>query len=247
MATVYERSLSHSDHLNTPRLVADATGTTVWRWDQAEPFGDSPANENPGGNSVAFNLPLRLPGQYYDAESGLHQNKFRDYDPALGSYKESDLIGLSGGVNTYAYTKGRPLRFFDPLGLFCISLWDDATAWQDVLQRGKPSYVLTGVVFSEIMGPIGTCLWVKTLQIEQKREVRSRSLCFNCDKSCGNPFNCKWEIVYGPWQEQRRSSTKTDRRSSAAFRIFSGNDIEMGDLWWCQNPWNGRTATGRMR
>jgi len=24
----------HPDHLNTPRLIADATGTTVWRWDQ---------------------------------------------------------------------------------------------------------------------------------------------------------------------------------------------------------------------
>jgi RHS repeat-associated protein len=90
----------HADHLNTPRLVADATGTTVWRWDQAEPFGGNPANEDPDANSVAFDLPLRLPGQRYDAETGLHYNYFRDYDPSLGIYKQSDLIGLRGGLNT---------------------------------------------------------------------------------------------------------------------------------------------------
>ena len=31
----------HADHLNTPRLVADATGTTVWKWDTQEPFGNA--------------------------------------------------------------------------------------------------------------------------------------------------------------------------------------------------------------
>jgi hypothetical protein len=38
IACCYDESTSGAWHLNTPRLVADATGTTVWRWDQAEPF-----------------------------------------------------------------------------------------------------------------------------------------------------------------------------------------------------------------
>lgn len=88
----------------------------VWRWDQQEPFGDSPANDDPDGNSIAFNLPLRLPGQYYDAESGLHYNYFREYDPGLGIYKESDPIDLRGGLNTYAYSGDDPLSRFDPRG-----------------------------------------------------------------------------------------------------------------------------------
>jgi hypothetical protein len=49
------------DYLNTPRLVADAAGTTVWKWDQQEPFGNNVADENPSGLG-AFDLPLRPPG-----------------------------------------------------------------------------------------------------------------------------------------------------------------------------------------
>jgi RHS repeat-associated protein len=106
----------HTDHLNTPRLVADAAGTTVWRWDQIEPFGANSANDDPDGNSVAFDLHLRLPGQRYDVETALHYNYYRDYDPSLGIYKQSDLIGLRGNLNTYAYVF-EPVRMTDPLGL----------------------------------------------------------------------------------------------------------------------------------
>jgi RHS repeat-associated protein len=117
----------HADHLNTPRLVTDAAGTTVWRWDQAEPFGNNPADEDPDANSVAFDLPLRLPGQRYDAETGLHYNYFRDYDPSVGRYVQSDPIGLQGGINTYAYVGGSPLRWIDPKGQASVWEWLFAT------------------------------------------------------------------------------------------------------------------------
>jgi len=106
----------HVDHLNTPRLVADATGTTVWKWDQQEPFGSNVADGNPSGLG-AFDLPLRLPGQYFDKETNLHYNYYRDFDPSLGRYAESDPIGLRGGLNTYAYVSARPLQLVDLFGL----------------------------------------------------------------------------------------------------------------------------------
>ena len=111
----------HVDHLNTPRLVADASGTTVWRWDQMEPFGVNVPDENPSGLG-AFDLPLRLPGQYYDRESALHYNYLRDYDPGLGRYIQSDSIGLEGGLNTYVYVEGNALIYIDPVGLWTLSL-----------------------------------------------------------------------------------------------------------------------------
>ena len=80
----------------------------MWRWDQGEPFGVNVPDENPSGLG-AFDLPLRLPRQYYDKETNLHYNYFRDYDPSLGTYKESDPIGLRGGINTYLYVDARPL------------------------------------------------------------------------------------------------------------------------------------------
>ena len=88
----------------------------VWRHDQAEPFGNNPPDENPSGLGT-FEFPLRDKGTYADAETGLHYNYFRDYDPSLGTYKQSDLIGLRGGLNTYAYGYSKPLRFVDPDGL----------------------------------------------------------------------------------------------------------------------------------
>jgi RHS repeat-associated protein len=104
------------DHLNTPRMIANSSGTAVWRWDQQEPFGSTPPNDNPSG-AGAFEFPLRFPGQYFDRETNLNYNMARDYDPAIGGYKESDPIGLEGGLNTYAYVRANPLGFTDPEGL----------------------------------------------------------------------------------------------------------------------------------
>jgi RHS repeat-associated protein len=60
---------------------------------------------------------LRFPGQYYDAETGLNYNYFRDYEPTTGRYVESDPVGLIGGPSTYAFESSSPLVWSDPLGL----------------------------------------------------------------------------------------------------------------------------------
>jgi RHS repeat-associated protein len=106
----------YTDHLNTPRLIADEQQRTVWRWDNTDPFGGNPPDENPSGLGP-FEFPLRFPGQYADKETNLHYNYFRDYDPSLGRYGESDPIGLGAGLNTYAYVRGDPLSLNDPFGL----------------------------------------------------------------------------------------------------------------------------------
>ena len=64
-----------------------------------------------------FVYDLRFAGQMYQAETGLNQNYFRDFDPLKGGYDESDPIGLRGGINTYAYARNNPITLTDPTGL----------------------------------------------------------------------------------------------------------------------------------
>lgn len=105
----------HADHINTPRAVVDKGNFVRWRW-MAEPFGTTPAEESPTG-LASFTFNLRFPGQFYDEESGIHQNWHRDYIPGIGRYTQSDPIGLEGGINTYAYVNGNPISYVDPDGL----------------------------------------------------------------------------------------------------------------------------------
>jgi YD repeat-containing protein len=68
----------YTDHLDTPRLITNQAKQKVWEW-RTDAFGAQAANEDPSGLGV-FTFNLRFPGQYYDAETGLHYNYFRDYD-----------------------------------------------------------------------------------------------------------------------------------------------------------------------
>ena len=62
-------------------------------------------------SSIRARLSKRLAG------NPSNYNYFRDYDPSIGRYVESDPIGLNGGLNTFAYVGSRPLRVGDLLGL----------------------------------------------------------------------------------------------------------------------------------
>lgn len=105
----------HADHLNTPRLVTDTANNIRWRWD-SDPFGTTAPDENPSSLG-AFVYSLRFAGQQYDEIVGLHYNYFRDYDPAVGRYVQSDPIRLAGGLNTYLCVNANPVSLDDPTGL----------------------------------------------------------------------------------------------------------------------------------
>ncbi|MBW2075439.1 MAG: RHS domain-containing protein [Deltaproteobacteria bacterium] len=77
----------HPDHLGTPQVMTDENGAVVWKADY-RPFGEADVTVNTVENN------FRFPGQYYDEETGLHYNYFRDYHPGIGRYIEPDPLSL---------------------------------------------------------------------------------------------------------------------------------------------------------
>ncbi|MCZ7990560.1 RHS repeat protein, partial [Pseudomonas aeruginosa] len=155
----------HGDHLDTPRLATDASGQIAWQW-QSDAFGRGEALSQ---GSTQVNL--RFPGQYYDAESGLHYNYFRDYDPETGRYVESDPIGLVGGLNTYGYVEGNPLGLSDPLGLAPGDLFAteaaaraDALAYQESVNSSIDRWLWGNMVYGFRVFKTSDCLWTYEVQ-----------------------------------------------------------------------------------
>ncbi|MGY0497345.1 RHS repeat-associated core domain-containing protein [Nocardia sp. FBN12] len=64
----------------------------------------------------ATSTPLRYHGQYEDAESSLHHNSFRTYDPETGRFLTADPLGLAPAPNPHSYPHN-PTKWSDPLGL----------------------------------------------------------------------------------------------------------------------------------
>ncbi len=121
----------HTDHLGTPQELTDEQGHLVWAA-QYKAWGGTTQIEQPPrrvtrtvGNTVQqvweqqaepVQQNLRFQGQYFDAETGLHYNRFRYYDPDCGRFISQDPIGLRGGINLYQYAPN-PVTWIDPLGL----------------------------------------------------------------------------------------------------------------------------------
>tara|TARA_R110001592_G_scaffold408_2_gene2283 strand:+ start:1126 stop:5742 length:4617 start_codon:yes stop_codon:yes gene_type:complete len=107
----------HTNHIDTPLALTNQTGNLVWKASYT-PFGKIDITTD----LLSEKLTARFPGQYSDIETGLYYNYFRDYDPELGRYIQSDPIGLAGGINTYGYVGGNPISYYDIYGLDSISI-----------------------------------------------------------------------------------------------------------------------------
>ncbi|WP_371502733.1 DUF6531 domain-containing protein [Kitasatospora sp. NBC_00374] len=99
-----------TDLVGTPTELVDEHGAVHWQ--QRTTLWGSPLP----GAIEEIDCPLRFPGQYHDAETGLHYNVFRYYDPGTARYLSSDPLGLAAGPSPYGYVLD-PRRITDPLGL----------------------------------------------------------------------------------------------------------------------------------
>jgi RHS repeat-associated protein len=99
-----------NDPVGAPDHLVDGAGRRVCSLDRTA-WGA--AGERAG---AATSTPLRFQGQYADEETGLHDNRYRVYDPVIGLYLSSDPLGLQSGVRPYGYG-WNPTHWIDPLGL----------------------------------------------------------------------------------------------------------------------------------
>ena len=100
-----------TDQAGMPTHVEDATGRLVWSATPVDAYGGLRVDA-----SSELEFHLRWPGHRYDPDTGLHDNRYRAYDPTRGRYLQTDPIGVAGGTNTYAYAPN-PLVQVDVLGL----------------------------------------------------------------------------------------------------------------------------------
>lgn len=101
------------DHLGSTRALVDTVGNVINRYDY-DPYGA------PTQTAAGFTNPYQYTGRERDG-TGLYYYRARYYHPGMGRFISDDPIGLSGGINGYAYVGGNPLSFIDPKGLSSTS------------------------------------------------------------------------------------------------------------------------------
>ncbi|WP_104025797.1 RHS repeat-associated core domain-containing protein [Vibrio hyugaensis] len=97
------------NQIGTPERLVDSKGQVVWQA-AYDTFGFAHVEIETVKNN------LRLQGQYFDIETGLHYNLARYYDPQIGRFIQPDPLGLLGGTNHYQFAPN-PVSWVDPLGL----------------------------------------------------------------------------------------------------------------------------------
>ncbi|MFD3808574.1 DUF6531 domain-containing protein [Streptomyces sp. NPDC058619] len=99
-----------TDQIGTPTELVDESGHIAWH-SRSTLWGTTVWNRD----ATAY-TPLRFPGQYFDAETELHHNYFRHYDPETARYLTLDPLGLDPAPNPATYVDN-PHTLSDPLGL----------------------------------------------------------------------------------------------------------------------------------
>jgi RHS repeat-associated protein len=97
-----------ADQIGSILSLKDMTGADVVTYSYDD-YGSSQL-------SAADSNPFQYTGRENDG-NGFYYYRARYYSPSLRRFVQSDPIGLTGGINTYAYVDGDPINLTDPSGL----------------------------------------------------------------------------------------------------------------------------------
>lgn len=128
-----------TDLIGAPTELVDESGQVAWHT-RSTIWGTIAWN----ADATAY-TPLRYPGQYADAETGLHYNRYRHYDPETARYTSADPLGLAPAPNPCAYVNN-PLVWADPLGL-------SPYAGPGGQRRASPGHVYRGGQYKDLKDP----------------------------------------------------------------------------------------------
>ncbi|HJW96222.1 MAG TPA: RHS repeat-associated core domain-containing protein, partial [Thermoanaerobaculia bacterium] len=204
------------DHLGTPILQTDATGSVAWRAEY-EPYGDVWTMRT----GAAGDQLLRFPGQEYVGKwEGTEEryNIFRWFRAGWGRYTQADPISFldnaavpvarrSAGevLELFRYARSNPLNVTDPLGLWGIGRMappDEST----IVCDGKGG--ITEHVAPEF-GPKMRCIGGCTLAHEHSHAEDARAAVPNICQ--GQPYGRV--VGFTTVQEQKESETRAYRVS----------------------------------
>jgi RHS repeat-associated protein len=127
------------DQIGTPHELVSRDGRIAWSG-RSSVWGRDLGHQAP-----RTDCPVRFPGQWLDAESGLHYNRFRYYDPRLGRFITQDPIAPHGRLNFYRYAPN-PLNWIDLLGL---DVCENREKGEDFKDGVKEKYEKAGFIVHE--------------------------------------------------------------------------------------------------
>jgi RHS repeat-associated protein len=188
----------HTDHLGTPTLLTNQSGNVVADI-EATPFGETYVDYA----EVEYNR--RFPGQYKDAEAGLHYNYFRDYDPASGKYIQSDprgvILDFSDPQRQIAAEVGIPLPKID--GTFMLNLpygYADQNPPRNTDPTGENLLGIGRLGWAGIGAAItGARVWYNSYQLEKCLKVCKEEHCDDPVESGTNAWTkCRMDCA-GKW------------------------------------------------
>ena len=97
-----------TDHLGSTRVVLDADGNAVARFEYG-PYGETTAE-----GTAAAGVHYRYTGHPYDEARGVYETPGRGYDPTTGRFLSVDP--QRSDASPYAYAGNNPMGFLDPTG-----------------------------------------------------------------------------------------------------------------------------------
>jgi RHS repeat-associated protein len=101
-----------SDHLGSTAALTDSAGSIV------EQISYDSFGNRVGSSRTRYGYT----GRERDPDTGQLYYRARFYDPQIGRFTSEDPIGLSGGINSFAYVHNNPLNATDPSGLYEIDV-----------------------------------------------------------------------------------------------------------------------------